>query len=70
MSYLVSCTLPGLSGLPSAAAPGCFRPGQSAGHFCVYTRKLFNLTLGGWGLPKFHNQVLMTVDLINMAAPS
>ena len=61
---LVSGTLPGLPGLPSA--PGRFGPGTSA-NLSVLTTE--SPPTRGWGLPKFHSQVLISYTWLPLRDP-
>ena len=62
LSYLISCTLPGLAGLGSV--PGRFRPGLAADPLSFSDRKASNSRLGPAKVPQ------QGVDLINMTSPA
>ncbi len=62
--FLFSCTLPGLPGLISAAAPGRFRLGLPAYPFCLGHRMFAFSRLRPAKVPQ------TGVDLINMAVPA
>ena len=56
--------LPGLPGLPRA--PGRFGPGTSANLFGLTTE---SPPTRGWGLPKFHSQVLISYTWLPLHDP-